>query len=215
MSHLKQIKFTDLIIGLIISLFLISIGVIAAINFRPLYYFDINHLDIVEISGYNRDDIIANYDALIDYNSPFFKGQLSFPTLPSSPEGIQHFKEVKDIFISFYILGLSTFFFALLIVIHKKKIKDYTFLLTSSFTAIILPVLVGLFVAIDFDKAFVKFHKIFFNNDYWIFEPSKDPIILILPDIFFLHSALLIMFIVLVGSLSLFLAYRKLTKGRN
>ena len=212
MEDLKQIKFTDIIIGIIVSILLISFSVIIIVNFKPLYYFDINHLDIVKHSGYNREDIIANYDALIDYNSPFYKGELSFPTLPSSPEGLQHFKEVKDIFILFYILALVSLVLTILIVIYKKRIKDYTYLLVSSLTAIILPTLVGLFVAIDFERAFIIFHKIFFNNDYWIFDPSKDPVILILPDTFFLHAALLIIFIVLCGCLGLFIAYRKLIK---
>ena len=214
MKHLRKIKFTDIVFGIIVSLFIISLSVILTLNFRPLYYFDINHLNIVEKSGYSKEDIIANYDALIEYNSPFYKGELSFPTLPSSPEGIQHFEEVKDIFTLFYIIALITFVLTLLIIIYKRKYKDYTYVLTSSLSNIILPILVCLFIAIDFDRAFVIFHKIFFNNDYWIFDPNKDPIILTLPDTFFLHAALIIISLVLVGSLLLILLYLKLTKGK-
>lgn len=215
MKHLRKIKITDIVIGIIVSLFIISLAVILTLNFRPLYYFDIDNLNIVEKSGYSKEDIVANYDVLIEYNSPFYKGDLLFPTLPSSPEGIQHFEEVKNIFTLFHILALITFVMTLLVIIYKRKYKDYTYLLTSSLSNIILPILVGLFIAIDFDRAFVVFHKMFFNNDYWIFDPNKDPIILILPDTFFLHAALLIVSLVLVGSILLFLLYLKLTKGKG
>ena len=77
----------------------------------------------------------------------------------------------------------------------------------SSLTAIILPLIVGLLLAIDFDKAFTVFHKMFFKNDYWIFDPITDPVINILPSAFFLHCAILIVVFVLLASLILYLIY--------
>lgn len=37
--------------------------------------------------------------------------------------------------------------------------------------------LFAIFCALNFDKAFDIFHKIFFNNDYWILNPNKDELI--------------------------------------
>ena len=167
-------------------------------------------LDIEATSGLTKEEIKSNYDALIDYSSPFFKGKLNLPTLPQSPEGIQHFEEVKDIFISFYILGAITLICAVIIVLYKNRKKDYQYLYISSLTSIILPTLVGLAMSIDFDTSFRVFHEIFFDNDYWIFDPIKDPIITMLPAEFFMHSAILIIFLVLLGSLILYLYHRKM-----
>ncbi|MBH1939450.1 TIGR01906 family membrane protein [Mobilitalea sibirica] len=203
---------TDILIGVVFTLFFISLSVIITINFRPLYYFDVNYLNIVETSGYSKEEIIDNYNALIDYSSPFFQGRLEFPTLPSSESGIQHFEEVKNIFTFFYLLVALSFIIVIMIILQKIKKKDYSFLPVSAITAIVLPLTLGLFMAIDFDTSFLVFHKLFFNNDYWLFDPATDPVINILPDTFFLHSALLIILLVLLGSLSLYLIYLHLNK---
>lgn len=204
---MKHFKFTDILIGIIFTLLFISLAVVATINFRPLYYIDIDLLHIEETSGLSKDVILNNYNALIDYCSPFFKGGLVFPTLAASANGLQHFTEVKNIFTGFYILGAVTLVLGILILIHKSKIKDISYLPVTSITAIVLPLILGVYLMIDFDRAFVLFHKLFFKNDYWLFDPSTDPVITILPDTFFLHCALLIIIIVLLFSIIFFLVY--------
>ena len=56
-----------------------------------------------------------------------------------------------------------------------------------------LPLLIGLGgVLIGFDQFFTLFHQILFvGDDTWLFDPAKDPVILILPETFFLHAFLL------------------------
>ncbi|TAH67880.1 MAG: TIGR01906 family membrane protein [Anaerolineaceae bacterium] len=207
MRKVRSLKITDLLIGLIFTLLFLSLGVIFTINFRPLYYLDIKLLNIPESSGYSREVIIENYDALIDYSSPFYKGSLSFPSLEASLSGIQHFEEVKDIFIAFYWLGAFTIITVIAIIVYKSRKRDFSYLAVSSITAIVLPVIVGLLLAIDFDRSFLIFHRLFFDNDYWIFDPITDPVINILPSTFFLHCALLIIVFILLGSLILYLVY--------
>ena len=195
---MKNFKFTDLLAGIIFTLLFISAAVVITINFRPLYYWDINYLNIEAASGLEKNTIIQNYDALIDYCSPFFQGELKFPTLKASLNGLQHFEEVKNIFTIFYITGAITLLIGIIIIIYKSRRKNYSFLPVSAVTAIILPSLLGICMAFDFDRAFLTFHKLFFRNSYWIFDPDTDPIILILPDSFFLHCAILIIMIVLL-----------------
>lgn len=212
---MKRLKVTDILIGIIFTFLFISVGVIAAVNFRYLYYFDINYLKIPELSGLDASIIRENYDALIDYNSPFFKGGLNFPTLPSSASGLQHFEEVKNIFVSFYFIALISLLLALVIILYKKRKHDYSYLFISSLTVIILPIIVALGCAVNFDAAFVFFHKIFFRNDYWMFDPVTDPVITILPDTFFLHSLLFIIACVFLGSILLYTIYRILINRRR
>ena len=202
---MKRFKITDLLIGVLFTLLFISIAVVVTINFRPLYYMDIRLLHIEETSGLSREVIQENYDALIDYSSPFFQGALRFPTLPASEHGLIHFEEVKNLFTAFYLMGMVTLVLGIIIIIRKAKKNEYNYLLVSSVTAIALPALLALLLSIDFDRTFVVFHKLFFNNDYWLFDPATDPVILILPDTFFLHCALMIIVLVILMSL-LFLA---------
>lgn len=204
---MRRFKITDVFIGVIFTLLFISIAVVITINFRPLYYFDIDHLRVADSSGLTKEVIRENYDALIDYSSPFFKGELRFPTLAASESGLFHFTEVKNIFTGFYILGAITLAFGVVIIVQKHKNKDFSYLLVSSVTAIVLPSLLALFLSIDFDRTFVIFHKLFFNNDYWLFDPATDPVITILPDTFFMHCAIMIIVLVVLMSLLFLTVY--------
>ena len=69
-------------------------------------------------------------------------------------------------------------------------------------------------MAVNWDWAFVTFHHIAFDNDYWIFDPATDPVYNILPDTFFLHCALLILAGVVLGSVVCGLVYRKLRRKK-
>jgi len=211
---MKKFKITDLLIGIVFTLLFISIGVIAAVNSRFIYYFDIKNLNIAETSGLQTEVIIDNYDALIDYNSPFFKGNLQFPTLPASPEGLQHFTEVKNIFVSLYYIAIITFILSLVIIIYKARKRDKSYLLVSSITVLVLPLIVAIGCAINFDAAFIIFHKIFFRNNYWLFDSVTDPVITILPDTFFLHALIVIIVFVFLGSFFLFL-FSRIGKNRG
>lgn len=78
------------------------------LNFRSLYYADIQNLHITELSGREEKDIRSNYDALIDYNSLFNHQPLKFPTCAMSESGRIHFEEVKKIFDFFGWLFVGT-----------------------------------------------------------------------------------------------------------
>jgi integral membrane protein (TIGR01906 family) len=204
---MKKFKLTDILIGFVFTLLFISIGVIAAVNFRFIYYRDIDRLNISQTSGLEKEVIINNYDTLIRYNSPFYKGNLELPNLPSSPGGLQHFAEVKTIFIAFYYIAAISMVISLLIIFYKHRKKENSYLLVSSITVLVIPFIAVLGSMINFDAIFILFHKIFFRNDLWIFDPAKDPVITILPDTFFLHSLLVIIAFVLLGSILLLLSY--------
>ncbi len=204
---MRKFKITDLLVGLVFTLLFISIAVIITVNFRPLYYLDINLLHIADTSGLSQDVIRENYDELIDYSFPLFQGPLQFPTLPSSENALIHFSEVKNIFTSFYILGMITLVLGMIIIVHKRKSNDISYLLVSAITAIVLPSILALFLATNFDRVFILFHKLFFKNDYWLFDPTTDPVITILPDTFFMHCALLIIVIVVLFSIAFLTLY--------
>lgn len=197
----------DIGIGILFTLFLVSLGLIIAINLRFLYYADIKWFNLEEKTGLSYQTIKENYNALIDYCSPFYQGKLVFPSLAASASGLSHFAEVKVIFNFFYIMFAVTTVALIAIIIIKHKRQNYRFYLVSSITSIVLPVITLAACAIDFETTFYIFHKIFFRNDDWMFDPNTDPIILLLPESYFLQGALIIAAIILLGSLILFLLY--------
>lgn len=186
-------------IALCCMLFIISAAVVVTLNFRPLYYADIDWLHIEEESGYSQDVIRENYDVLIDYNSMFFEGELEFPTFTMSESGKIHFEEVKVIFVFFQKLLIVTGILSVAAVILRWK-RDRRFLKWTAILTLAVPAAVGLLIAANWEAVFVTFHKICFRNDYWIFDPATDPVITILPDAYFMHCAIMIIGLIILAS---------------
>ncbi len=205
----------QVITALVLMLFIISFAVTLTLNFRPLYYFDIEYLDIPAMSGMSAEEIRENYDALIDYNSITGPKTLNFPTLTMSEGGRIHFEEVKDIFLTFeYLMFGTAVLSVILIVISHKKIRMILYLKLAAILTLAIPAVLALCIGINWDAAFVAFHHIFFDNDYWIFYPDTDPVITMLPDTFFLHCAAMILGLVVLGSAACFVSYRLLKRKK-
>ena len=205
--------FRNTVTAIALMLFIISAAVTITLNFRSLFYFDIDYLDIEAQSGFSKEDIRKNYDALIDYNSILNHDTLEFPTLPMSEGGRIHFEEVKQIFVAieyiFIASGIIGLAFLLLLIC---KFKEFLFLKLAAILTIAIPAVLAILISINWEAAFVTFHHIFFNNDYWLFYPDKDPVILMLPDEFFFHCAAMILILVILGSFISFMIYRILRK---
>ncbi len=197
-------------------LFLISAAVYLTLAWKPLYYFDIRYLNIAEKSGYSEEEIRENYDALIDYNLSPRRDELVFPTLPMSREGEIHFREVKAIFQFFlWILVCSAPLPAIAVIVFWRKKWEMAFLKWSALLTPLLISGVGLLIAADWDRAFVLFHELVFQNDYWLFDPATDPVITILPDTFFLHCAVLILALIAIESAALAAIWKQSARVRG
>ena len=203
------------ILALVLTLTIISVSVVFTLAFRPLYYLDISALDISEQSGYPEEEIRENYDVLIDYNMSFGEDKLEFPTLAMSEPGRIHFEEVRDIFNIFKYMAMAGAVLSIGGIVFCVRRKEYRYLKLTSILAVALPAVLGLLVALNWDWAFVTFHHIAFDNDYWIFDPLTDPVITILPDTFFMHCALMILGCVVLGSIVCGLVYRKCKNSKN
>lgn len=196
----KGIWWMQAALAVVLTLFIIGMSVVGTLAFRPLYYADIKTLHIAETSGYPEEEIRRNYDALIDYNMAWKDGELSFPTLPMSENGKTHFEEVKEIFDVFKYLALFGGIIGAAGIVFMAVKKEYRYLKMTALVSCGLPIVLAVLVAVCWDKVFIIFHKLFFRNDYWLFDSSTDPVITILPDEFFMHCALLIFGGILSGA---------------
>ena len=70
-------------------------------------------------------------------------------------------------------------------------------------------------VIIDWEKAFTLMHKIFFDNNDWLFDPQTDPIITILPDTFFMHCGFLTIGLTILFCAGLQLLYHRKTRNTH
>ena len=118
------------------------------------------------------------------------------PTMPMSESGRKHFEEVKDIFLAMQwvaVLGLAVFgIYLLRDAVRTGKMREaaafhaahtlrlrYRWMLWAVWLAAGIGGIVLLAVIIDWENAFTLMHKIFFDNDDWLFNPQTDPIITI------------------------------------
>ena len=202
----------NILISLCLALFIISASVTITLNFRPLYYHDISSLKIEETSGFSKKVIRENYDALIDYNQFFYSGKLKL-TLPMSREGKIHFEEVKRIFVGIEYLCVITLILSCFLIKRKIRSRNIDFLRSASIITVLLPVIVGILCAFNWDAAFTLFHEIMFRNDYWIFDERTDPIIKVLPEeVFMLYSIVII--VLVIFSIILYKLYYYYSKNK-
>ncbi|NLL91518.1 MAG: TIGR01906 family membrane protein [Ruminococcaceae bacterium] len=199
----KDSKTLGILLGILFSVFAVALAVFLLLNFDFLYRFDIEKLGIQSSTGYEKDFILDNYHAVTQYLSPFHDGEFKLAGMEFSEGGAVHFEEVKNIINILYLAGFASLFAILtLLVIFKKRVGRNTFFF-SSLGTIVLPAILIIGAAIDFDGFFTLFHKLFFNNDLWIFDSKTDPIIKILPQEFFMHCALFIAFVLIFFTIAL------------
>ncbi|WP_265459998.1 TIGR01906 family membrane protein [Enterococcus sp. HY326] len=181
---------------LTLFLFIISFSVFVAINFRPLYVFDIGYLNILDYTDVSRDVLLHNFDQLMAFLNNPFNTTLALPDFPMSASGAQHFYDVKKLFLLDYAVLIITAIPAIWFIVSLVKQKALWKLIRPFQVALVVPVIFGFLMAVGFDTFFVRFHELFFANDDWLFNPVTDPIINVLPEAFFMHC--FILFFVLI-----------------
>ena len=184
---------TKLIFGASL-LFLLSLAILLTIYFAwILYPFEISWLNLTSRVHLKSDTIQYNFHILMDYLTNPFNPVLEMPDFPSSESGLHHFAVVKGLFHlaqGVAIVTLPIFYLFWKQVIQKGFLSLYR---RGLLIMLSLPLVLGLVgVFIGFEQFFTLFHQILFvGDDTWLFDPAKDPVILILPDDFFLHAFLL------------------------
>ena len=184
---------TKLIFGASL-LFLLSLAIIITIYLAwILYPFEISWLNLTNRVHLKSDIIQYNFHILMDYLTNPFNPVLEMPDFPSSESGLHHFVVVKGLFHlaqGVAIVTLPIFYLFWKQVIQKGFLSLYR---RGLLIMLSLPLVLGLVgVFIGFEQFFTLFHQILFvGDDTWLFDPAKDPVILILPEDFFLHCFIL------------------------
>ncbi len=216
---MKRSRLLSALLAAAIALALLTGSIALPIVCRPFYYAHIGALHLDERTGLSRAEIRTAYDEMLDYclGAPEF----STGVLKWSESGKSHFTDVRFLFL----LDLRLFFAAaaailFLIVLARLCRRSFSPLLGRGpcFWAGAglggLFLIVGGLAALDFDRAFVVFHTLFFpGKDNWLFDPDADEIINILPQQFFMDCAILILAVLVLGCAALILA--DLCRGRR
>ncbi len=208
-------KLGSIALALVMMLFIISLSVVLTLNCRALYHLDMKLLDIPSYSGFSEELIRTNYDILIDYNNFWGPDELVFDGLAMSETGRIHFEEVKVIFEGFEYLCIAAGLVFIMGAVLKIRKKDFEFLKLGGILTIVIPSIIAALIGLNWQWVFVKFHEIAFNNDYWIFSYETDPVILMLPDEFFMHCALMIVAVTILLSIASIVIYGLIKRRKH
>ncbi len=178
---------------------------------RPFYYLHIAPLGLSERTGLSVEEIKACYRDVMDYCLGL-RADFACGVLPFSESGASHFADVRFLFLlNMAILAVGIVSLLAIALLRRRGLVPCRPLgrggawwgcVGLGVTA----VAVGLLAATDFDRAFTVFHTIFFpGKDNWIFDWRVDPVIVLLPQVFFRNCALLILTAALGGCAAILL----------
>ena len=190
-------KLLSILCAVCVVFFLLTVAIGLPIYIRPFYYAHIEAFDLPARSGYTAEEIRAAYDEVLDYLTLPGK-EFSTGVLPHSAEGKAHFEDCKVLFdLNVSILIGSGLVLAVLFFMRKKwgpyRIGKHSAPFWAAVLSVTAPIMIGCLAALDFDRAFVIFHSIFFpGKTNWVFDWYEDPIIRVLPQEFFMDCAILI-----------------------
>ena len=201
---MKTSKLLSVVLSVLTALLVLTGSIAVPLLCRSFYYAHIGPMRL-EDYGLAREEIETAYDEMMEFCMGK-REEFSAGVLPFSQSGANHFADVRKLFLldQWVLAGSFAALLALCLLCRITKRTPYRFLgrgpgfwapagLGAGYLMI-----VGL-AALEFDRAFVLFHRIFFpGKDNWIFDWRTDPIILFLPQDFFRNCALLILGLLLL-----------------
>ena len=195
----RRNRLPAVLLAVAVFFFILTVSIGLPIYIRPFYYSHIEALDLPAVSGFTADQIRTAYDEVLDYltlpGKTFGTGEMA-----CSESAADHFADCRVLFdLNAWVLLGSGAVISVLLFLQRKgtvgplKLGSRGGAFWGALAAVGLPLVVGSLAALDFNRAFVIFHSIFFpGKDNWIFNWYNDQIIRVLPQQFFMNCAILI-----------------------
>lgn len=185
------------------ALFLIASNVRLIVNETRFYEYGFDKYEIAEETSLPKAELMKVADHLIRYfndgeDSPQVEviraGQ---PFDLFNDREVAHLKDVRTLIRFFYLLQWATagYLAVYLIVLgirrRRRALEDAAgTLFRGSLVTLGIVAILGLWALVDFDSLFLLFHHLGFRNDLWQLDPSRDYLIMLFPESFFLDGAL-------------------------
>ena len=169
-----------------VVIFLLCLAIAITIWSIPMFLFSVNLFNLDQVVNISKENILENYIILLQYLHFPWIDQLSMPDFPTSASGALHFSDVKNLFYLLYALLLASGIFSFFFLNNLRK-NEKLYKLKNIFRVLVfVPLIIIVLLYFFFDEIFLLFHLTFFDNDAWMYDPRTDPIILVLPQEFFL-----------------------------
>ena len=203
---MRTSKLLSVAYSLLTALLVLTGAIAAPLLCRPFYYAHIEALNLPAQVGLTAEQIRTAFDEMMDYCMGLAP-RMQAGVFPFSEEGAAHFADVRVLFrLDIILFGAGLLVLVVLMAVcHRKAVSARHFggWTPAFWGAVGLGVsflTIGGLAALDFERAFVVFHHLMFpGKENWLFDIYTDPIILILPEVFFRNCAVLILTILLVS----------------
>lgn len=182
--------------------------------------------DVMEVTEYMMDYLIGREERLSINTDVDGKYQDFF-----NEQDRLHMADVRNLFLGglrlrtvLFMIGAVLLFFLEISKADMENLLLKAYGIAMGIFAIVLVVL-GIAFTVDFTKCFIIFHKMFFTNELWMFDPDTDYMIRMLPEGFF--SDMVIRIVLVFLALLVFLGavvmlrkygsriYRKVTGNKS
>ena len=209
-------KIVEYIGGLWFFLALISTTVLIVLNCTSIYGFIIDKYRLTSVTGLSKDALMLNYKEIVSYLQCFSSEYLTLSDFKMSENGMIHFVDVKIIFQWLYVIVILFIIALAIFLVIKHHDKDKAVLSMFNKGVNLTFIVFGLLIVsimVNFSATFTMFHKIFFRNDYWVFDYRTDPVILALPEELFLILSVMIITLLFAICILIKIIYRKRLKA--
>ena len=206
MRPVKESRLLTVALAVVMAALLLSASIAAPILCRPFYYAHIDALRLTETTPWSEGEIRQAFDEMLDFcvgkTDEFSTGALAW-----SDWGRSHFEDVKVLFLLDLRVAAGSLVLLAALLIGARLAgrrprpilgRGPGFWTGTGLAAVFL--LIAGWAALDFQRAFVAFHAVFFpGKENWILDGGVDEIINILPAVFFRNCAILILVLLVLG----------------
>lgn len=196
---MRKKRIAAILPGLLLCLVLLCGSVLFVLYFTPFYGWNVKGMQLEEKTGLTREQLQENYNQIIHYNNPLYRGEMELPDFEMTEEFREHFRVVKDIFYGIWICFLVGIVLLAGCIRWIRKHQLYEFLLWAPIFQALILAGAGAGMMLGWDRLFTVFHEVVFPGQQWRFDPAVDPLITILPETWFLYCFLLILALYILG----------------
>jgi len=202
---MKESKLLSAVLIIAFMLLILSSSIASATCWKGFYYLQIDNLNLIEDTGLTREEIKTAYSEMVDYCNGV-RDEFSVGKLRYSESGKDHFADCRKLFVlDLWVLcvsgGVLLCWAAVrhFVKVRSALVKGHNAGFWGAVILLVSAVILGGLGSINFDRTFVVFHTLFFpGKTNWYFDPRVDEVINILPEVFFMRCAILIVCVVLL-----------------
>ena len=189
----------------VLPIWLVTSNVRWAVNDLNLYSFGFNKFNIQGRTGISNQELMSAANQIRSYfNNKEENLNVTVEIAGVSrniyrPKEIAHMRDVKDLIQGVYRLQeITSLYIVILIIlgIILRRLAVWKPLaracMYGGICTLSLVALIGILSVIDFGRLFVAFHLVSFSNDLWLLDPSRDMLIRMFPQGFFMDATMLI-----------------------